>query len=228
MKPTIAIFTIIASLLTINGCIHSESQPLLMCDFANAREKVSLTIMIHDPEGDKDCLVTTDEYGIFNFSPDFKGDFAEIEFQYDGREYGAVLQRRKHVKMVVANGKPIYSCDNKECNETCEAIRREYCKENFFHSEQNPASYNEKSELLNHSSLEIRQYIASVTDNDLRERLTKRALRLHREYSDVINKLITSEDREDYNRSIAAITFHDDFLTSPTASIMDAYASSNK
>lgn len=225
MKPTIAILTIATTLLTITGCKRIEEHPLLMCDFADARETVSLEILLHDPDGDRTCSMKSDEYGIFSFRPEFTGDFAEIEFNYDGREYGVVLQRHKHVKMVIANGNPIFSCDNKECNETCEAIRRIYCKDNFIHSENSPASYEEKSERLLHSSHEVRLYIASVSDNDLRERLSRRAERLHREYSEVIAKLKTPEDREEYNRAIVGISLTDDFLILPSSSIIDAYAS---
>lgn len=227
MKRTSVIITIAIALLTLWGCAESESRPLLMCDFADARESVTVAIVLHGQDGDQRCTICTDEYGMLCYSPCFTGELAEIEFMHNDREYGAILQKGKHVKMVIAHGNPIFSCDNKECNETCEAIRKIYGKENFMHTEDYPASYEEKTELLRQSKQKVRQYIANVSDSDLRDRLTRRVERIHNEYSDVIGILRNKGDRDEYNRSIVGISLHDDNLFLPSHSISDFYTSSN-
>ena len=168
MKRKVIIISIVLSLLTLFGCVATDEQPLLMCDFADARQGMTIAILLHEKGGDRRCTISTDEYGMLSYSPEYTGEIAEIEFIHNGREYGAILQKNKHVKMVIANGEPIYSCDNKECNETCEAIRQAYGKENFIHTDNCPALYEEKTEQLIHSLRKVRQYIANVSDNDLR------------------------------------------------------------
>ena len=228
MKPKWRIFTLAIAILTISGCASNEDEPLLMCDLADSRESRPLTIRISWQDGQSTHTVKTDEFGIFSFSHDFSGEFAEIDFMLDGREFGVLLQKNKHVKMVIAQGCPIFSCDNKECNESCEAIRRLLGKENFILTDDCLASYAEKSEMLNNSFLKVRQYIANVSDDDLRARLSRRAQRLHKEYSTVIDILKQNEDKDEYNRHIKDISLCDDYLYAPLNSTIDSYVSSGK
>ena len=228
MKLYCTLLTTAAIFLNICGCAKAESQPLLICDLEDAHESISLAIHLHGQDGDRIFIMNTDEYGILSYSHEFSGEFAEIEFEHHGREFGVLLQKNKQVKMVIAQGSPIFSCDNKECNETCEAIRRIFGKENFIHSDDRPASYEEKTNLLNHSFQKVRQYIASISDYDLRTRLLRRAQRLHKEYLNVIDILGITGDIDEYNRLIDSISLYDDYLYVPNTSIMDSFASNEK
>lgn len=228
MKPKWRILTLVIAILTISGCATNEDAPLLMCDLADYRESQSLTIRVRWQDGESTHTVKTDDFGIFSFSHDFSGEFAEIEFKHDGREFGVLLQKNKHVKMVIAQGCPIFSCDNKECNESCEAIRRLLGKDNFIIADDSSASHAEKSETLNKSFLKVRQYIANVSDDNLRARLSRRAQRLHNEYSTVIDILKNNEDRDAYNRHIKDISLCDDYLYAPITPAIDAYVSFGK
>lgn len=227
MKRTVVIISIALTLLTLYSCVAKDEPPLLMCDFADARQSITVEILLHEQEGDHSCTIHTDEYGMLSYSPEFPGEIAEIEFIHNGRGYGAILQKRKHVKMIITNGDPIFSCDNKECNETCEAIRQVYGKENFIHTDNCPALYEEKAEQLRHSMQKVRQYLANVSDNSLRERLTRRAERIHNEYSQVVDILRTEGNRDEYNRSISGISLYDDNLYPQSSSSRDFYTFSN-
>ena len=227
MKQKFVIISIALVLLIIGSCAESDSQPLLMCDFADERESVTVDAILHEQDGDHSCTICTDEYGMLSYSPSFAGEFAEVEFVHNNRDYGAILQKGKHVKMVIAHGEPIFSCDNKECNDACEAIRRIYEKEQFLHTDASPASYDEKTKIHRQSIQKARQYIAVVADNDLRERLTKRVERIHNEYAVAIDILKNKGDREEYNSSINRISLYDENIYLPSLTVNDFYTLSN-
>lgn len=203
MKPLSTILPFLAALM-LGACGATDETPMLKGHVAENDQNIA--ILLHQTGGSKRFDITPDAEGNFRFSPDLNGRCAEITISHNAADFGAFIQEGKTSRMTIAGGSIIFTGDNKEVNEFCNSFHHLFAKDNFrMHDDDAPDRTSDIIERLEKANLELRQVLATVSDNELRERLTERTDSVYCRYCSAVRLLNLTHDMTAYNNAVESI-----------------------